>query len=182
MLKCWSQLRLLKATKDDTSSMLTQIKELKSFVAQVATLSGKGTSSMTHERADRTQICATKAYAVEFANKQANQEVSEESNNPQVFVPSSGVWDRPFKRKNIEGTFVNKEKSKKGRSKIYRNMHLGLGRQLQEASSIIAKENADSPINCSSPCAQEPPEEDFPEVVLLAGLDWRKCHGCKGEF
>ena len=37
-------------------------------------------------------------------------------------------------------------------------MHVGLGRQLQEAESILVDENADVPIDCSPPCSQETPE------------------------
>ena len=58
-------------------------------------------------------------------------------------------------------------------------MHVGLGRQLKEAEVILVEE--DVPINCSPPCTQELPEENFPEVVLLAALGVRKCHSCKGQ-
>ena len=71
-----TQLWLLEATQDNTSSMLTQIEELKSFLVEVATLNGKGPSYMTCDRADRnTQICATKSYAVEYTNMYARQEM-----------------------------------------------------------------------------------------------------------
>ena len=59
-------------------------------------------------------------------------------------------------------------------------MHVGLGRQLKETEAILAVENADAPIDCSPPCVQEPPKENFLEV--LAALDVRKCHSCRGEF
>ena len=72
--------------------MLTQIKELKSFLSQAATLSGKGPSPMTHDRADRnTQIQATKEYVAKFANKHARQEASEENNNPRDLCQAV-VW------------------------------------------------------------------------------------------
>ena len=58
-------------------------------------------------------------------------------------------------------------------------MHVGLGRQLREAKAILAEE--DVPIDCSPPCTQELPEENFPDIVLLAALGIRKCHGCKGQ-
>ena len=35
-------------------------------------------------------------------------------NSPQVFLLDSGVWHRPSKRKNIDGSFVRKNKAKKG--------------------------------------------------------------------
>ena len=57
-------------------------------------------------------------------------------------------------------------------------MHVGLERQLKETKGILAQE--DVPIDCSPPCTQEMPEENFPEVLLLAALGVRKCHGCKG--
>ena len=61
-----------------------------------------------------TQICAAKAYATEFNNKNAHSAVLEENANPQVFVPSSCTRHRPAKTKTgIEGTFVQKKKQKK---------------------------------------------------------------------
>ena len=59
-------------------------------------------------------------------------------------------------------------------------MHVGLGRQLKEAKAILAEE--DVPIECSPPCTKELSEENFTEVVLLATLCIRKCHGCKGQL
>ena len=61
-----------------------------------------------------------------------------------------------------------------------KNTHIGLRRQLEEAEAILAEE--DVPIGCSPPCSQELPQENFPEVVLLAAYGVRKCHGCKGEI
>ena len=37
-------------------------------------------------------------------------------------------------------------------------------------------------INCSPPCSQEPHEDNVPEVVLMAALGIRRCHGCMGEI
>ena len=37
-------------------------------------------------------------------------------------------------------------------------------------------------INCSPLCSQGPPEDNVPEVVLMAALGIRRCHGCKGEI
>ena len=59
-------------------------------------------------------------------------------------------------------------------------MHVGLGRKLKEVKAILAEENANVSIDCSSPHGQELPEENFLEGFLLAGLGVRKCHGCKG--
>ena len=182
MLKYQTQLCLLEAAGDDTSSMLTQIEEWKSFLAHVATLSWKGPSSMTHDRVDRnTQIHATKASVAEFAKKHARQEVSEENNNKQLFVQDSVTRHRPSERKSIEGTFANK-KVKKGRVKVYRNIHVSLGTQLKGAKSIIAEENADVPIDSFAICGQELHEGNFLEAVVLPGLGVRKCHRCKGEI
>ena len=60
-----------------------------------------------------------------------------------------------------------------------KNMYVGLGRQIKEAKAILTEE--DVPIDCSPPCTQELPEENFPEAVL-ANLDVRECHGCKGQI
>ena len=88
--------------------MLTQIEEFKSFITQGTTYSGRGMSSLTDYRADRsTPICAMKADVAEFTEKYAWHKASKEINIPQVFVPSSGV--RPLKRMNLEGTLVNKQ-------------------------------------------------------------------------
>ena len=106
--------------------MLTQIKECKSFIAQAATLNGKGLISLTHDRANRgnqnqcyRSLCG-KIYLQAW-------EVAEQHNNPQVFVQASGVRYRSSKRKSIEGTFVNKKKLKIGRTNVYKTMHVGLG-------------------------------------------------------
>ena len=77
---------------------------------------------------------------------------SEENSNPQVSVPSSGVRHRPSKRKSIGGTAVNKNKSKKERGKVCRNIHVGLERQIQEVILTIAEENADAPIESVRKC------------------------------
>ena len=95
---------------------------------------------MTHDRGNRNiQICPAKTYTAEFCNQIARQEAREENNNPQVFVPGSGAWHRHSKMKSIEGTFVSKKKSNKGRGKVYRNIHLGFGKQLQEAELVLAQ-------------------------------------------
>ena len=65
----------------------------------------------------------------------------------------------------------------------YRKICVGLGRQLPETESILAKEDDyDMPIESSIPCDQEPPAENYPEAVLFSGLGMLKCHGCKGEI
>ena len=95
--------------------LLTKIHELKSFLTQITSSSGKGPCSLTHERANRgPHVCAAKAYLAEFSNKHAHCEALEENANPQVFVPSGGVRHRPAKTKTgIEWTFVQKREQKK---------------------------------------------------------------------
>ena len=46
------------------------------------------------------------------------------------------------------------------------------------AEAILAEKE----INCSPPCSQGPPEDNVPEVVLMAALCIRRCHGRKGEI
>ena len=46
------------------------------------------------------------------------------------------------------------------------------------AEAILAEKE----INCSPPCSQGPPKDNVPEVVLMAALGIRRCHGCKGEI
>ena len=50
------------------------------------------------------------------------------------------------------------------------NLHIGLGRQLWEAQSILNDDNDNTPIEYSPPHGQEPPAESYPEVVLI--LAW----------
>ena len=56
-----------------------------------------------------------KAYIAECGDKYVRQEAREENNNPQVFVPGSGVRYGPPRGKSIEGPFVPKIKAKKER-------------------------------------------------------------------
>ena len=170
------QLWLLEAACDDTSTMLIQIHEFKSYLTQQTSSSGKDPCSLTCKRAN---ICAAKAYTTEFSNKNAHSVALEENANPQVFVPLGGARHRPARTRTcLESTFVQKKKEKK--SSVNKNMHVGLARQLKEAEAILAEE--DVPIDYSPPCTQELPVENFPEVVLLAALGIRKCHGCKGQI
>ena len=115
----------------------------------------------------------------EFSNKYSHSKAIKENVNTQVFVPLGGARYKPVETKTcIEGTFMHKKKQKK--ADVTKNMHVGHRKQLQEAKAIIAQE--DVPIDCSPPCTQELPEEDFPEIVLLASLGVGKCHGCKGQI
>ena len=98
-----------------------------------------------------------------------------------MIVLHSGVGHMPSKKKSIEGSFVRKNKTKKGKKTVYKNIHSGLRRQLQEAESILVEED-DMPIESSPPCGQELPVEIYPEVVLYSGLSMKKCHGCKGQI
>ena len=174
------QLWFLEASHDDTSTMLTQIHEFKSFLTQQTSSSGKDPCSLVYKRANiTTQIHTAKAYAAEFRNKNACSAALEENANPQVFVPSNGARHRPAKTKTgIEGIFVQTKKQKK--SSVNKNIHTGLRQILKEAEDILAEK--DVSIDCSPPCSQELPQENFPEVVLLAALGVRKCYGYKKEI
>ena len=160
MFKCHTQLWLLEAAQDNTSTMLTQINEFYSLLAQATSSSGKGTCSLPYDRANRsTQICAAKAYVAEFSNKHAQCKAIEEKTNPQEFLSSGGTRHRPVKTKTgIEGIFVQKIKQKK--AAVNKNMHIGLGRKLNEAKAILAKD--DVPIGCSPPLYSGTASGKFP--------------------
>ena len=59
-----------------------------------------------------------------------------------------------------------------------KNIHIGLAHQIKAAEAILAEKE----IDCSPPCSQELHQENFPEVVLMAALGIRRCHGCKREI
>ena len=103
-----------------------------------------------------------------FVTKRLCWCLKRKKNYPQVFVPGSGVQYRPSKRKSIEGSFVSNTKSNKRRSKAYRNIHLGLDKQLQEAELILGQEDSDVPIDSSPPL--------WPRMV------WGKFLGSGGTF
>ena len=66
-LKQCTQLWLLEAVHNDTSTMITQIHELEAFLAQQTASSGRGPCSQSHGRADiEIQMHAARAYAAEF--------------------------------------------------------------------------------------------------------------------
>ena len=111
-LKCHTQLWLLEAAWGDTSIMLTQINEFHSFLTEATSSSGKEPYSPACNRENKTtQICAAKAYAVEFSNTCAQHEAIEENTNLQVFVLASGARNRPLKIKTgMVGTFLHIKK------------------------------------------------------------------------
>ena len=94
--------------------MLTQIHEFKSFLTLQTSLISKGPCSLACKRANRaTQICAAKAYTVEFSNKNACSATPEENANPQIFIPLVGARHRPTKAKTgMEGTLCKKKETK----------------------------------------------------------------------
>ena len=97
--------------------------------------------------------------------------------NPQVFIPSSGARHKPVKTKtSIQGAFVQKKKQNK--TTVKKPSHIGLACQITAAEAILAEKE----INCSPPCSQGPPKDNVPEVVLMAALGIRRCHGRKGEI
>ena len=160
-------------------NMLTQIHELKSFLTQQTSSSGKGPCSLSHERADiDIQIHAARAYVAEFNSNDTCSAALQENTNPQVFIPSSGTRHRPVKAKtSIQGgAFVQKKKQKK--TTVPKNIHIGLACQITVAEAILAEKE----INCSPPSSWVCPGESVPEVVLMAALGIRRCHGCKGQI
>ena len=158
--------------------MLTQIHEVKSFLTQQTSSSGRGPCSLSRERANiETQISAAKAYATEFNNNDAHSAALQENKNPQVFIPSCGARHRPVKTKtSIQGAFVQKKKQKK--TTVKKTSHIGLACHITVAEAILAEKQ----INCSPPCSQVPPKDNLPQVVLMAALGIRRCHCCQGEI
>ena len=158
--------------------MLTQIHEVKSFLMWLTASSGRGPCSLSCERADiETLICAARAYATKFNNNKAHSAALQENTNPQIFIPSSGARHRPVKTKtSMQGKYVQKMKQKK--TTVKKTSHIGLAHQITVAEAILAEKE----INCSPPCFQGPPRDNVPEVVLMAALGIRRCHGCKGEI
>ena len=114
-LKRHTQLWLLEASQDDTSTMITQIHELEAFLSQQTASSGRGPCSQSCGRADiDIQMCAARVYAAEFNNEEARSTALHESTNPDVFIPSSGERHRPVKTKtSIQGEYIRTKKQKK---------------------------------------------------------------------
>ena len=155
--------------------MLTQIHKVKS---QQTASSGRGPCSLSHGRADiEMQMHAARAYAVEFNNDEACSAALHENTNPEIFIPSSGARHRPVKTKtSVRGEYVQKKKQRK--TTIKKTSHISLAHQITVAEGILVEKE----INCSPPCSQEPHEDNVPEVVLMAALGIRRCHGCQGEI
>ena len=59
-----------------------------------------------------------------------------------------------------------------------KNSHIDLACQITVAEAILAEKE----INCSPPCSQGLPEDNVPEVMVMAALGIRRCHGCKREI
>ena len=140
--------------------------------------SSRGPCSLSHERVNiETQIHVARAYTTKFNNNNTCSAALQENTNPQVFIPSSGARHRPVKTKtSIQSAFVQKKKPKK--TTVKKTSHIDLAHQITVAEAILAEKE----INCSPPCSQVPPEDNVPEVVLMAALGIRRCHGCKGEI
>ena len=66
--------------------------------------------------------------------------------------------------------------------KVYRNIHVCLGRQLQEAESVLARDGDGTPITNSPACEQELLAENYLEVILFSSLGMKHCHSCRGEI
>ena len=71
---------------------------------------------------------------------------------------------------------MSKKKQKK--TTVKKTSPIGLTHQITVAGAILIEKE----INCSPPCSQGPPRDNVPEVVLMAALGIRRCHGCKGEI
>ena len=157
--------------------MLTQIHKVKSFLTQQTASSGSRPCSLSHDRAYiEMQVCAARAYAAKFNNIKGFSMALHKNTNPQIFISSSGARHRPVKTKtSIQGKYVQKKKQKKT---VKKTSHIGLARQITVAEAILTEKE----INCSPPCSQGPPKDNVPEVVLMAALGIRRCHGCKGEI
>ena len=151
---------------------------MKSFLTQQTASSSRGPCSLSHDRANiETQLRAARAYATKFNNNEACSAALYENTNPQIFIPSSGARHRPAKTKTcVQGKYVQKKKQKK--TTVKKNSHIGLTHQMTVAEAILTEKE----INCSPPCSQGPPKDNIPEVVLMAALGIRRCHGCKGEI
>ena len=157
--------------------MLTQIHEVKSFLTQQTASSSRGPCSLSHGRADiEIQMHAARAYAAEFNNEACSMALHENT-NPEIFIPSSGARHRPVMTKtSIQGEYVQKKKQKK--TTVKKTSHIGLTHQITVTEAILIEKE----INCSPPCSQGPAEDNVPEVVLMAALGIRRCHGCRGEI
>ena len=175
-LKWHTQLWLLEAACDDTSTMLTQIHEVKLFLTQQTASSSRGPCSLSCEMADiETQICAARGYAAEFNNNDACSAALQENTNPQVFIPSSGARHRPVKTNYKHTGSICTKKETKEKKTVKKTSHIGLAHQITVAEAILAKKE----VNYSP---QVPPKDNVPEVVLMDALGIRRCHGCKGEI
>ena len=121
-----TQLWLLEAACNDTSTMLTQIHEVKAFLSQQTASSGRGPCSQSCGRANiEIQMCAARAYAAEFNNNEAHSMALHENTNPDIFIPSSGARHRPVKTKtSIQGEYVWKKKQKK--TTVKKTSHISL--------------------------------------------------------
>ena len=158
--------------------MLTQIHEVKSFLTQQTASSGRGPCLLSCGRANiEMQMCAARAYAAEFNNNKAHSAALHENTNPEIFVLSSGARHRLVKTKtSVQGEYVQKKKQRK--TTVKKTSHISLAHQITVAKGILMEKE----INCSPPCSQEPHEDNVPEIVLMAALGIRRCHGCRGEI
>ena len=119
---------------------------------------------------------AARAYAAEF-NNESHSAALRENTNPDIFIPSSGARHRPVKTKtSIHGEYVWKKKQKK--TTVKKTSHIILAHQITLVEGILTEKE----INFSPPCSQEPHEDNVPEVVVMAALGIRRCHGYKGEI
>ena len=76
----------------------------------------------------------------------------------------------------IKSSVLEKYYNLQKKTTLKKTSHIGLACQITVAEAILAEKE----INCSPPCSQGHPENNVPEVVLMAALGIRRCHGCGG--
>ena len=114
-LRWRTQLWLLEAAHNDTSTMLTQIHEVKSFMAQQTASSSRGPCSLSHGRADIEIQMHVQLECMQpnSTMKSARSVALHENTNPEIFIPSSGARHRPVKTKtSIQGKYIQKKETK----------------------------------------------------------------------
>ena len=163
---------------NDTSTMLTQIHKVKSFLTQQTTSSGRGPCSLSHDRANiETQICAARAYATKFNKNESHSTALHENTNPTDLYTIQWCKTQASKDQDKHTGWICTKKETK-ENNCQKTSHIGLTCQITVAEAILAEKE----INCSPPCSQEPPKDNVPEVVLMVALGIRRCHGCKGKY
>ena len=98
-----------------------------------------------------------------FVKRRLDRRLEKKTTTPRFFCLAVVHATVPHRGKH-KRSFVSKNKSIKRRSKVYRNIHLGLGKELQQAELILTQEDSDVPIHDSPPSGKELSKEHFLEV------------------